>query len=198
MKCNEEQKMTSSLRPAESSPLRSESRQGAFTLIELLVVIAIIAILAAVLLPVLEQAQLKSKTTVCINNLHQLGLSVPMYATDNSDEMVFCNWDGSGQIVAGSNPEGWLYTRNGINGNYTGVPFPTNYAYKGNKTAPEAYATGALWDYVKNINCYWCPLMRTNAATAYYTSVWQNPGSNDGLSSYIMNGAVNDFYWMRT
>jgi prepilin-type N-terminal cleavage/methylation domain-containing protein/prepilin-type processing-associated H-X9-DG protein len=57
----------------------------AFTLIELLVVIAIIAILAAMLLPVVFRAEEKSQETYCMNNSRQLMLGWRMYADDNSD-----------------------------------------------------------------------------------------------------------------
>ncbi|MCX6928553.1 MAG: prepilin-type N-terminal cleavage/methylation domain-containing protein [Verrucomicrobia bacterium] len=55
-----------------------------FTLIELLVVIAIIAILAAILLPALAKAKATAKKTQCLSGLHQMGLSLIMYADDNN------------------------------------------------------------------------------------------------------------------
>jgi prepilin-type N-terminal cleavage/methylation domain-containing protein len=57
----------------------------AFTLIELLVVIAIIAILAAILLPVLDKAKQRSQTADCLNNMKQLQVCYRMYVDDNND-----------------------------------------------------------------------------------------------------------------
>ena len=58
-----------------------------FTLVELLAVIAIIAILAALLLPAIGRTKESARATVCLGNLHQVGLALQMYVSDNNNKL---------------------------------------------------------------------------------------------------------------
>ena len=57
-------------------------RAFGLSLIELLIVLTILAVLAALLFPVITAAQRSGPRSQCISNLHQLGLAFDMYAQD--------------------------------------------------------------------------------------------------------------------
>lgn len=73
-------------------------RNGAFTLIELLVVIAIIAILAALLLPVLSGAKQRAYVIQCASNLKQWGVAINMYAGDSQNNFPDLTQPGAADL----------------------------------------------------------------------------------------------------
>jgi prepilin-type N-terminal cleavage/methylation domain-containing protein/prepilin-type processing-associated H-X9-DG protein len=66
---------------------RRTSCEAAFTLIELLVVMAIIGVLAGLLLPGLGRAKEAGRSTVCLGNLHQIGIALQLYVQDNNNRL---------------------------------------------------------------------------------------------------------------
>jgi prepilin-type N-terminal cleavage/methylation domain-containing protein/prepilin-type processing-associated H-X9-DG protein len=65
----------------------------AFTLIELMVVVGVIAILTALLLPVLSKARAQSQATACRNHLHQIGLAMTMYVAEHNRYPPMHDWN---------------------------------------------------------------------------------------------------------
>ncbi len=59
-----------------------------FTLIELLVVVSIIAALIAVLLPSMGLARAKTRATICLSNLRNLGQGLVMYSSHHGDQLL--------------------------------------------------------------------------------------------------------------
>src|SRR4051812_13688028 len=86
----------------------------AFTLVELLVVIAIIGILAALLLPVLEQAKKRAKRVLCESDLKQVGVAFHNFGHDHDGKLpmqVPANAGGAEDYITNALAQGYkVYT----------------------------------------------------------------------------------------
>jgi len=78
-----------SFRPGQRRQRRERPRRRrGFSIVELLVVIGIIAVLIALLLPMLANARSAARTVACQSNLRQLGQALMMYANVNNGWVI--------------------------------------------------------------------------------------------------------------
>ena len=150
------------------------NRGRAFTLIELLVVIAIIAILAALLLPVLGQAKAKALAIACTSNYKQLGLAWHLYTDENAGTLanngVFNGW----AVFAGPQTGQPIQTPNWVYGLMDWSASPDN-------TNQELIAAGLLFRFTQQSKIYKCP------ADRYLSPVQKAGGFPDRVRSVSMN-----------
>ena len=154
------------MRPASCS--RTSPR--AFTLIELLVVIAIIAILAALLLPVLSKSKEKAYTVGCLNNLKQLEVCWHLYAVDNADRLAPNN------SVLYSSGGTWAK-------DISWCPdFPAT------DTNADNLMAGVLWKYNTSLGIYHCPADRstTTNGTKLRNRSYNMSQSVNGYNTYLV------------
>ncbi len=143
----------------------------AFTLVELLVVIGIIALLISILLPALSRAKEAAARTACLSNHKQILTAVHMYAGDNKGFLPFCNWRSYDNTFTG-------------------------FCYKGviaggstNAQVVQQLKQGSLFQYLKSEKIYRCPFDTEPPGSVGNNAV----GTVHHISSYSMNGAVNNF-----
>jgi prepilin-type N-terminal cleavage/methylation domain-containing protein/prepilin-type processing-associated H-X9-DG protein len=83
---------------------RTSSRPRAFTIVELLVVVGIIAVLIAILIPVLGRARDIAKSTACVANTRSLGEAARAFANDHNGYLQPVSNDNDWGSPAG----GWI------------------------------------------------------------------------------------------
>ncbi len=154
---------------------RSVQPAAAFTLIELLVVIALIAVLAAMLLPVLNQARARTQGFQSVNNTRQLTLAWFLYSDDHNGRLPY-NLGGK----AGGKDPARKTNLNWVNNNLT-------WGLDSDNTNTAGLTEASLGPYANfSTAIYRCPGDRV------LSDIQRKAGWTHRVRSYSMNAMMGD------
>jgi prepilin-type N-terminal cleavage/methylation domain-containing protein len=148
--------------------------ESAFTLVELLVVIGIIAVLLAILFPMLHRAREAARRTTCMGHLRQMQIAWHAYAVDHAD----CIVNGEPYTVPPDVPH---------TPHNDGLGWVSSTALDRPRTPAEGEAfmrSGALAPYAGNVRVYFCPSRYRHFFSDYNWDV-------ECLSSYAIVDSMN-------
>ena len=180
-------------------------QKKSFTLIELLVVIAIIAILAAMLLPALQQARARGRAASCLSNQKQLGSAMNMYIPDNAGYLPPFHEGFSESDITAPSPFAKLATYMSLSPEATEVqiafcPEASHlYGIHGSKKLSDpSFRTSYLWNlyggYLKPNSGAWKYTLKSNRIK--YPSRFVVYGEHDGKKNDTgANAAKTVFNW---
>ncbi len=161
---------------------RRRSGSG-FTLVELLVVIGIIALLAALLLPVLARATASAKSARCKNRLGQLYKGIRMYLNNFDEFFPMALYKGSESDLGDYSYHRFnVYEHTDSSFNHVVVTVASEPGYNKNETTTESK--------FKRTRIFWeCPAQGWTKEYFSTNLVFKDPGSN--VSGYDQHTQYN-------
>jgi prepilin-type N-terminal cleavage/methylation domain-containing protein/prepilin-type processing-associated H-X9-DG protein len=160
------------------TPLDTKGYLTGFTLVELLAVIAIIAILMAILVPILYRAREQARTIKCRANLRQYGIAGNAYLADNDGWFPY-TFD-------------WLYYKSGDRQSMNDLG-PLQCQWHNPAISPD----GTLWPYLMEEDVHLCPTFEPIAKergahhSGHNTSIPVVPQYSYSQNAYLHGDAWN-------